>query len=197
MSSQGSYHQEEALYLLIAEGSEHAFKQLYAILLPSLTAFSFKILKSEEAVKEVLQEALVRFWLHRDKLPGISQPKSWLFRIVANECYRYLRKNGLQLRLQQWLSSREAAPVSETEATMSFRETQQLIQQAVAGLSSRQREIYRLSREQGLKIPEIAAELNLSSNYVKKTLVLSLQKIRRKLERAGKLLVFLLLVAGR
>jgi RNA polymerase sigma-70 factor (ECF subfamily) len=48
-----------------------------------------------------------------------------------------------------------------------------------------------MSREKGMKIPEIAAELNLSPGYVKKALVLSLNAIRQHLAAAGKILSLL------
>ena len=186
-------YNEKELFSLIAEGDETAFKQLYIALQPYLVGFIIKILKSEDAVMEVIQESLVRFWLNRDKLPEIRYPRSWLFKIVSNECYRYLRKHGLQQRQLEDLHNADAGGgVNTTDLELSFRETQRLIQQSVVTLSPRQREIFLLSREKGLRIPEIAVELGLSAKYVKKTLMLALRTIRRRLVDAGKFTLALL-----
>lgn len=192
MLSNALLYNEKELFSLIAEGDETAFKQLYIQLQPQLVGFIIKILRSEDAVMEVVQESLVRFWLNRDKLPGITYPRSWLFKIVSNECHRYFRKHGLhQRRLDNLPDADAGGGANTTELDLSFRETQRLIHQSVVSLSPRQREIYLLSREKGLRIPEIAAALGLSTKYVKKTLMLALRIIRRKLVEAGKFAVVL------
>lgn len=188
---------DKELFARIAEGDESAFNQLYYLLLPVLTGITMKLLKSEEAVKEVLQESLIRLWMNRDKLPGIDHPRAWLFTIVSNECYRYLYKHGLQQRAAGAWQALQPHPElhgsPKTEMDFSFAETKRLIAQAVRGLSDRQRMIYLLSREEGLRIPEIAGKLGLSANYVKKTLMVALQRIREYLQNAGRLLPLLLI----
>ncbi len=190
-------HNESELFHLVSEGDENAFNQLYLLLLPSLGGFIFKILKSEAAVKEVIQESLVRLWLNRDKLSEISYPKTWFFKIVSNECYRYLRKHGLQQRLAEQVQHHQTAAdtnlLHHTEMEVSFRETKRIIFRAVQSLSPRQRTIYKLSREEGLRIPEIAEKLGLSVHYVKKTLMRALHLIRLKLVEAGRFLPVLLI----
>jgi len=185
---------EKELFSLIAEGDEHAFNRFYETMLPGFTAYIFKLVKSQEAVSEVVQEALIRFWMHRDQLPEIEQPRAWFFKIVSNECYRYLRKNGLKQFDPDILVDTIAD--KDTERYISYKETQHLIQKTVSRLSDRQRTIYRMSREEGLKLPEIAAQLELSRDYVKKVLMTALQNIRKQLTEDGRLpviIIFLIL----
>lgn len=178
---------EKELVLLIADGDEIAFKQLYRRLLPYLAGTGIKLLRSEEVVAEVIQESLIRLWLHREKLRSVQYPRAWVFKIFSNECFRYLKQNGLQHIPLETLSDTDLnSIINNSEHAFSMRETQGIIYDAVRSLSPRQRDIYRLSREQGLKIPEIAAKLGLTSKYVKKTLILALRAIRRKLLEAGK-----------
>ena len=184
------YH-EKALLLRIAEGDTEAFAALYHQSLTTLHPFLLKMLKSEEAVKEVVQEAFVRVWLNRDKLPEINSANAWVSRIALNECYRFLKKQGLQQQLQQrQLAQQPLHAVNKGFDQLSLAETQRLVTTAIAQLPERRRLIYRMSREKGMKIPEIAAELNLSPGYVKKALVLSLHAIRQHLSAAGKLVSF-------
>lgn len=178
---------EKELVVLIADGDEAAFKELYRRLLPYLSGSGMKMLKSGDAVAEVLQESLIRLWVHREKLRDVQSPRAWVYRIFSNECFRYLKKHGLKVLPleaveEAFLPGAGAGP----EQYLSMRETRHIIHDAVESLSPRQREIYRLSRERGLKVPEIAAELGLASKYVKKTLMVALHNIRRELVRAGK-----------
>lgn len=152
------------------------------------------MLKSEEAVKEVIQEAFVRVWLNRDKLPEIESANAWVSRIALNECYRFMKKQALQQKIQIHLQKEPVYSENKGFDQLSLAETQRIVATAIEQLPPRQQQIYRMSREQGLKIPEIATELGLSPAYVKKALVLSLNAIRQHLAAAGKLLSLLMIL---
>lgn len=190
-------YKESGLYTLISEGNEEAFNEFYLSVLPEFSSYLMSLLKSKEAVNDVLQEALIRFWLSRDKLPGIDNPKAWLSRIISNECYRYLRKQSDYQKSTKTLDQPqelEGELLYQTDMDLAFRETQGLIRGIVQDLSPRQKSIYQLSRESGLTIPEIADKLGVSSNYVRKTLVLSLKLIQKRLKEAGVSLPMVLLL---
>lgn len=180
---------ENELATLIADGNENAFKGFYLKVLPNLVNLGRKILKSEDAVSEVIQEALIRLWVHREKLRGVGSAHAWVYRIFSNECFRYLKKYGLQhvpLDDVAEIDTYSTQVYNSTEQFCAVRETRQIIHSAVSSLSPRQREIYVLSREQGLKVSEIAVKLGLSNRYVKKTLSLALHNIRHILAKSGK-----------
>jgi RNA polymerase sigma-70 factor (family 1) len=186
-------HIEKALFDRVADGDEQAFEQLYDLLKPRIAGYVMKLVKSETGTAEVIQEALIRFWLSRDKLHDIQQPHAWLFRIVANECYRHFRQHGLQERLRSELEVTAAEASHQTEMDLAYRETRRIIHDVVAALPERHREIYRLSREEGLRMQEIADRTGLSFRYVKKVLMATLKIIREKLRQAGLYLHTLLL----
>ncbi len=186
-------HIEKALFDRIAGGDEQAFEQLYATLKPKIAGYVIRLVKSESAAAEVIQESLIRFWLSRDKLAGMEHPHAWLFRIVSNECYRYFRQHGLQQRIRSELEEHASDLSHQTELDLAYRETRRIIQVVVDALPERHREIYRLSREEGLRMQEIAEHTGLSFRYVKKVLMATLKIIREKLRQAGLYLHSLLL----
>jgi RNA polymerase sigma-70 factor (ECF subfamily) len=186
---------EKELFRLIAAGDEKAFERLYDLVKPKMIGYVIKLMKTEVAVMEVVQESMVRVWLNRDKLPDIEYPISWLFKIVANECFRYFRKNGLQQQVKQELQKLSTDVSDVTERELSYRETQRIIQDVVLSLPGRQREIYRLSRIEGLNMHEIAAQTGLSYRYVKKVLMAALKIIRQKLVETGRYNMPLLITA--
>lgn len=193
MNSEYSYTEKE-LFALVGEGDEAAFKELYRRLQPILIGFITKLLRSDRDAMEIVQESLLRLWLNRDKLADLEYPRTWLMRVVTNECYRYFRKHGLQDRLLSTLEQQNngTAAALTTEQELSYRETQRIISNAVLGLSNRQREIYVLSRGHGLKTAEIAQKLQVSPKYVKKTLAIALGVIRKKLIESGKFALLVL-----
>lgn len=182
------FSEERELFDRVAEGDEDAFNTIYQHFMRLLSGAILQLVRYEPDVAEVLQEAFVRVWLNRDKIPGIENPGGWVRRIIINECYRLLKKNNLRDRLHsvQAAMQGEATSASHAEHRLVLDETKKIIQAALSELSPRQYTIYRLSRDQGKRIPEIAQLLHLSPDYVKKTLATALQKIRKKLQDAGK-----------
>ena len=123
---------EKELAALIADGNEAAFKELYRRLLPYLSGSGMKMLKSEDAVAEVLQESLIRLWVHREKLHDVQSPRAWVYRIFSNECFRYLKKHGLKVLPLEAVGDvylPEAAGGPEQHYSM--RETRHIIHDAV------------------------------------------------------------------
>jgi RNA polymerase sigma-70 factor (ECF subfamily) len=68
---------------------------------------------------------------------------------------------------------------------MDLKEVRRLIIEAVGRLPAQRRRIYQMSRDEEMKIPEIAERLGISPNTVKNTLVVSLGFIRHYLAERG------------
>lgn len=180
------------LFDQIALGNEAAFKTLFHRYLRKLYPFILKFTRSEQATREVIQETFIRVWLNRDKLPDIENPGGWLFTVASNECYSYARKNSLYTKFSHPLEA-ESGTAPATEDWLQAKELHQLISKAVDLLPPQRKKIYQLSRNQGKSIPEIAAELNISPNTVKNSLVTALQFIRDYLSKSGISLILFLL----
>lgn len=177
-------HNINHLFKRISEGDEAAFSVLFQQAVSAMYPFIIRLVKQETAAREVIQASFLRVWLSRDKLPDITHGMAWLYKVAANECYTYLRKESRELKLRESAAQGvdTGDPVTEQ---LSLRETQRLISEAVAQLSPQRRRIFSMSRHQGMNIPEIAQALQLSPNSVKNTLVLALRDIRAHLERNG------------
>ncbi|NSL87266.1 RNA polymerase sigma factor [Chitinophaga solisilvae] len=182
------------MFQRISEGDEEAFGILFNSSLQTLEPFIRKLVKKQEDVKEVIQATFMRVWLSRDKLAAIEQPRAWLTRVAANECYTLLRKEATEFRLRQ--AAQESVMPDTDTGQFSFRELQHIIEEAVMQLSPQRRRIFQMSRNQGMKIPEIAEALDLSPHTVKNALVASLKFIREYLQRYGHTfpLIFLMMI---
>ncbi|WP_146151299.1 RNA polymerase sigma factor [Chitinophaga niastensis] len=180
----------------IATGDESAFRDLFHSTLPWLTPFIRRIVKTEEATKEVVQETFIRIWVSRDKLPALHEPRAWITKVASNECFTYFHKIASQQKIIAILEGTNSVTDNVAEDNLEMLETLQLVRKAVADLPPRRRKIYQMSREEGLKTHEIADRLNCSHSYVKNTLTTALSYIRQSLMAAGKiipLLIFLIL----
>lgn len=182
-----SIYNEQALLRRIAGGDEAAFRQLFHHYNRLLRPFVIKLTKSDFAAEEVLQEVFLKIWLHREKLASVENPKAYIVRIVSNESLSYLRLQAKNNRLFDEIRHLGTTGYSSPEQTLTCRETEQLIREAVEQLPPACQQVYRLSRDEDQRIPEIASTLNLSDNTVKNQLVKALKIIRLHLARTAPL----------
>lgn len=59
---------------------------------PTLFHISFTILHNEQDCADAVQEAILKAYENRHKLREIKYFKTWIVRIVINECYSVLRR---------------------------------------------------------------------------------------------------------
>lgn len=192
MSSE-QIHNERELFAKIAEGNEIAFKELFHLYIPLLYPVIFPIIKLGDATEDVIQETFLKLWIYRDKLPEIETPRAWIFRIAYHQAFTLLRKNANQQKLSKKIASSQKIDFlkNEQEELMSFKALAKQVKEAVNQLPTQQKKVYQLSRDKGLKIEEIAKEMNLSQQTIKNTLVRALKFIRAHVKQSG-LLYFLI-----
>lgn len=186
-------YEEKALLRRVAGGDEAAFRQLFHHYNRLLRPFAMKLTRSDIAAEEVLQEVFLKIWLHREKLALVENPKAYIVRIVSNESLNYLRTLAKNNRLFEEIRQIPMQEYSSPEQALTYRETEKLIREAVQQLPRACRQVYRLSRDEDKRIPEIASALNLSDSTVKNQLVKALKIIRLYITRTTPLLIACLL----
>lgn len=185
-------YNDRELFRMIAEGDETAFRQLFQSYAPQLQSVIMQLTKTTAVADDIIQETFLRLWISRDKLPDIENPRSWILRIVFHQSFSWLRRQAVHHKALDAISLREET-ASTTEEEVIYHAIVKSIAEAVQLLPAQAKRIYLLSREKGLKIPEIALELGLSPNTVKNSLVRSLKSIRERIEQAGHYLPLFLL----
>ncbi|MGN6510363.1 MAG: RNA polymerase sigma factor [Chitinophaga sp.] len=176
---------DKALFQLIAEGGEAAFRELFHAYVPQLEPLVMHLTKTASVTEDIIQETFLRVWLNRDKLPAIENPRSWLLRIVFYQSFTWLRRRNVHHKAMDAMALGGEPMRSTTEEEVVYAAMLRLVGEAVQQLPAQAKKIYKLSREGGLRIPEIAEQLGLSPNTVKNSLVRSLQTIRRQIEAGG------------
>jgi RNA polymerase sigma-70 factor (ECF subfamily) len=198
LSSQEKINEKELLSL-VAAGDEAAFEQLLIRYGPLLKANAMKVLKAEAAAEDVVQDVFLRVWISRDRLTDVQQPQAWLLQITYYQCFNVLRHEKVRREANARLEAGEDVvkdflpTVFDPEQQTLFAETKRLLQTAVSELSPRARQIYRLQREEGMKIQEIARALGISTQTVKNILYRALKEIRDNLEKQGHIIPLCLL----
>ena len=81
--------------MLIAEGDENAFEMLFHLYVPKIEPVILNMVHSEAVVKDIIQDIFLSIWISREKLTGIESPSNWIFKIVYNRTYTWLRQQSI------------------------------------------------------------------------------------------------------
>lgn len=179
-------YDEKELLSRIAEGDEQAFELILKEYYPRLRPFISKNTSSSIDVEEVLQNCFLRVWINRDKLPSIIHFKAWIYKVASREYLLYLRqkiKEKQEIPLQ--LAESMADGAGNPEEIVQMQQVKAALKEAVELLPEQRKKIFKMSRDEGMKVAEIAIALSLSSNTVKNALTTALKQIREYLSARG------------
>lgn len=184
---------EQALLLQIADGDEFAFRYLFETYHQQLGTHIFRLTNSVEMAEEVVQDVFLKLWINREELKDIRNFKAYLFVISKNQALNCIKKTiREQKHQQQW----ETENAGEEELVMQDPELNNyytLLDLAIDQLPPQQQKVYLLSRHERLKYAEIAEEMNISRETVKKYLQLAVSFISTYLKSNSDVVLFILL----
>ena len=173
-----NYSNEQDLFRQVSEGSRSAFRILFDLYNSQLSAFIYKLTKSENITAELVQDIFVKLWVNRSELSDVRNVQAYLFTIASNRTIDHLRKVAAESRMLNNLWNRIAKFQESAEEEYNAKECSDLINQAIVQLSPQKQRIFKLSRYEGLNHEEIASQLRLSKSTVKNHLVESLRHIK-------------------
>ena len=161
------------LVKLLKKSDMAAFDALYHKYCHKLHQFVFKyLLKQEEDAEDIVQEVFIKIWQSRGKIDVYASFESFLFTIAYNATMSLLRKRMSETRSREYLKSLQQHDSAEQIIDeIQFKELNQKVQTLLEQLTPRQKEIFFLSREEGLSHQEIAEKLNISKSTVNNHLV--------------------------
>jgi len=173
-------YNEEELLRQLAEGSEAAFTAIFYRYRGRLYHYIFTITTSREMAEDTVHDVFLKIWNNREKLADINNMNAYLFRVCHNQAISGLRRMAKETLILSELRH-ETIPFLPDADPASQREIRASIQQAVNKLSPQQRQVFLLSRRDGLKHRQIAEQLGVSINTVKTHLAQALRFLREEI----------------
>ena len=170
--------EERSLILRLIEGDEDAFCELYATYKNRLIYFAMRFLKSREYAEDVFQDAFTVVWQSRRFINPDASFSSYLYTIMRNRILNQLRNAANEEKLKESILSQALDYTEDTKREVMLNDLKSLISHALQQLTSRQREIFEMSREAQLSHKEIADKLGISVNTVQEHISTSLKLIR-------------------
>lgn len=181
---------DQILYEEMKAGNQKAFEALFRAYYPFLCHYATRILKDASTAEEIVQELFLKQWENRQQLNINSSVKSYLFRAVKNHCLNHLRHLKVH---DEYIKATLKEQVNEQNED--YEEQYELlkkIEEAIASMPEKRREIFRLNRQEGLKYHEIAERLSISVKTVETHIGLALKTLRSKFGK--QISIFLLFI---
>jgi RNA polymerase sigma-19 factor, ECF subfamily len=154
-----------------------AFPEIVEMYSSRLILVVFNITKSRQAAEDIVQETFVILWQKQTEIIS-GNLGGWLYKVASHLAYKHLRKESRRRYVSHSLWKDKTGHYYDVEERLINKESFAHLDKVIDHLPEKQKVVYRLSREKGLKRDEIACHLNISPNTVKVHLLRALQFIR-------------------
>lgn len=172
---------DSTLVTRVSNGDELAFRILFHRYRSKLYKFSLRYVKSVDVAEDIIQDAFLKIWEQRQALQPELSFEAYLFRISRNQIFNEFKKSS-RLAAFEAFTLQNITDNRQTEWEVIAQNYQELLHSALELLPPQRRQIFQLSRIEGLSHEEIAQQLNLSKNTIKVQINKALKSIREFLE---------------
>lgn len=162
---------------LVPNFTEEEFTALYNQLVPKLLAFAQKWSGDQTLAEDMVQEAFVKLWKKRFEIDLNETTEHLLYTMVRNELINSYQKKLKERKVSSNLKIVQNDPTNEELQLEKLQNLNRYIEE----LPPRCKEVFILSKREGLTYQEIAAELSLSVKSVEKHISKALRILRKRL----------------
>lgn len=164
-------------------GSEVAYKVLFDRYFSKLYYYTLRMVSDREMAEEIVMDVMMNIWQKKHMVKEALPISAYLFRSVKNRIIDFHRKQALRTTSLDDVTNL-VEPLSHMNADRRLMENE-LEVQFTAGLetlSPQKRNVFTLSRNEGLTYQEIAGRLNISKNTVENHMVAALKQLKTQIK---------------
>lgn len=162
----------------IRAGNRTAFKYAFNFYYSKLCTYTINLTLNPEVAEDIVQEVFINFWNNRKEIHITTSLKSYLYKSCYNkyiDTYRKTKTINKKLEELRYIEIQRL-----TEEDTSIRNYQiELLNKAIEELPEKCREIFILSKLEGLKYKEIAEKLGISIKTVENQIGTAFMKLRK------------------
>ena len=174
---------ERELVERVQQGDQTAFELLFRFYYPGLVVYATQFTVDRSEAEEIVQDFFVRFWQKHSYIKSSESLKNYFFSCVKNSSLNLLKHKKIEVSYIQKLQQlSESENLTYHPDLFIVSELQEKIESAIALLPEKCREVFIMSRIQGLKNEEIASILDLSKRTVETQISKAIKVMRIELK---------------
>lgn len=183
----------------LQDGNEKVFEQIVREYWPRMFKFALIYTQNNETSQELVQDTFLVLWNNRAILKDNTNLITYLMVVLRNKCLNLLEQTRIrQLYIEEiddeiiyqranlYVLQDEASQIVESE------DLHKAIERALSKLPEKTREVFMLSRYDGLKNQQIAEIKNISQKTVEYHISKALQIIKEELPQEYWIWIFLI-----
>lgn len=167
-------------------GQREAYKFVFDKLYGALCSFTNRFLNDLPASEDIVQEAFLSLWNHREEMESMAHIKAFLYLASRNASLDYIKHLKIKENYQQ--NQIQENIISNFEYFIIAEEVEQILLKTQESLPGKCKQIFILAM-QGKDNETIAQELKISVNTVKTQKKLAYKKLKSFLSEIGCLLL--------
>lgn len=187
-------NKEKYLVSRLIKSDEEAFCALYSLYKKRIISFSLKFVKSEEFAEDIFHDTFTALWQTRHFLDNNIAISSYLYTIARNRILNILRDLSPEDKLHDFILSQAIDHSEDVFEKVSTSELKSIILQAINKLTKRQREVFEMSRYDGMSHEEIAQALGISVYTVQEHISAALKTLQSTVHKKYGMQMVLLIV---
>ena len=175
----------EKILIELAEDNEDSFEVLFNYYYPRLYNFSKSFLKIEDGIDDILQEVFVKIWQKRKSITSTVTFNSYIFTIARNLLLNELRRRLNSENIKEDVQSLSTAEEYSSSQQIEFRELKEVVDYVIDKHPERRKDIFILSRVEGLSHKEIAEKLGIKTKTVEYHISLVIKSLKEEFKSFG------------
>lgn len=168
-------------------GDAEAFDKIYYFYSKKVFHFALGLVKDKNVSQEIVQVVFVCLWEKRDHLDLHLNFENYIFTITHNSIRKYFRKKAIEKKTLNLFLLDSPEIINDVEGTMIYTELLEMANKTIESLPPRRKTVYKLSKQEGLKIKEIASKLNISPRTAENHLAKALKYLKEELSELSML----------
>lgn len=184
------YNDNNILIESLRNGDEGAYTYLIDTYHHKLCIYANSLAKNIYSAEDIVQNVFIKVWEQRARLKSDHAIKSFLYKLAYNEFIDLYRKNQSLFSLEKTYHDALNSVVLEDDSE-SFQRILKVVNKEIESLPPKCREVFILSKKEGLTNIEIAEHLDVSIKTVEAQITKAFSILRSSLEEKVKSVLFM------
>ncbi len=174
---------DEELVRQIHASDTEAFRLLFEKYQPIVFRQVMYMIRDVDAAHDIVQESFVRLWDHRARLNARLPILAYLLRISSNLVRDHARHKEVRRRHEDHVPPVSLSAGDDPESALQLRMLEEMLSDVVrTHLPEKCRQVFLLSRVEGMSNNEISAHLGIAVKTVENQITRALRTLRRHLQ---------------
>lgn len=169
---------QDRLLTGLKNGDKSIFEELYREYYTPLCFYCMRYLDNDEDSEEIVQDLFVKLWEKHEELEVNTSLNAYLYRAVQNYAFNHLSKKKTREKYQLYQKHQIHNNFESGQNKLEEEELRVIVKKAILELPEKRREIFELSRYEGMRNAKIAEKLSISIKTVETQMTKALKYLR-------------------